>query len=604
MESFDSKQLKKNARDVLKYHYFFLVIIMLIAVMIGTARGGSLDIFRYDFELVKNSSSIKVLEKIASGDIQGAGVLAQANMLSAEKKDEQIGDIQFGHQNGILAELVNKRSSGSFIASLASAVLNITKSQKASSIIPILIALIFIGFESVFVSQVYRVVYTRVFLESRLYKKSNVSSLLFLFRVKKWIKASLSYLYFSVLYILWCFTIVGFFVKHYSYAMTRFIIAENPDLSGKEAVTLSRKMMNGHKWELFKFDLSFFGWYVLSILTFRLLDVFYLSPYREASYAEYYVYLRNLSKANNIEGIDKLNDTYLFETADAEIINNTYSDVIDIMNSPDVEFPQTSKVRAFFQNVLGVVWHYDQKEIEYRKIMNSKANVSSYKNIIEGLSYPSRLCPVKTTETRRHMEHTEYMRHYSVPTMIMIFFIFCFVGWIWEVAIHIVNDGRFVNRGVLHGPWLPIYGVGAVMILLILNVFRKKPIVEFLSAIILCGFVEYLGSWGLEKFLGKKWWDYSGYFLNINGRICAEGLLVFGLAGMAAVYFLAPSIDNCLRNVNNKLLWIISLVLLTVFFADLGYSGNHPNTGEGITDYGDTVSVNHETRTDGIETVV
>lgn len=69
------------------------------------------------------------------------------------------------------------------------------------------------------------------------------------------------------------------------------------------------------------------------------------------------------------------------------------------------------------------------------------------------------------------------------------------MGWVWEVSLHLITDGVFVNRGVLHGPWLPIYGTGGVMILAVLNKFREKPLVEFLLTIVLCGCVEYFTSW-------------------------------------------------------------------------------------------------------------
>ena len=158
------------------------------------------------------------------------------------------------------------------------------------------------------------------------------------------------------------------------------------------------------------------------------------------------------------------------------------------------------------------------------------------------------------------------------------------MGWLWEVSLHLLNDGTFVNRGVLHGPWLPVYGSGVVLILVILYRFRKNMVYEFCSAVVLCGFVEYYTSVFLElTHNGMRWWDYTGYFLNLNGRICAEGLLVFGLGGCAAVYFLAPMIDNLLKKAKPKLLKVICVILVLCFIGDNIYSHFVPNTGEGIT---------------------
>ena len=176
-----------------------------------------------------------------------------------------------------------------------------------------------------------------------------------------------------------------------------------------------------------------------------------------------------------------------------------------------------------------------------------------------------------------------------------MFFIFCFIGWSWEVSLHLVQDGVFVNRGTMFGPWLPVYGSGGFLIMTVLYRFRNRPGLEAFLTVVLCGVVEYVSHWFLEVTKGAKWWDYSGYFLNLNGRICAEGLLVFMLGGMAIVYALGPIIDDWLRKVNKKVLMTVCIILLSLFAVDLVYSSKHPNMGKGITDY-DTAYVveNHK----------
>ena len=146
-----------------------------------------------------------------------------------------------------------------------------------------------------------------------------------------------------------------------------------------------------------------------------------------------------------------------------------------------------------------------------------------------------------------------------------------------------VEDGVFVNRGVLHGPWLPIYGVGSLLVLILLKRFREKPVVQFTLTVVVCGIVEYGTAWVLETKYGQKWWDYSGYFMNIDGRICAEGLLVFGLGGLAIVYLIAPLLDNLLKKVNRKALLLAAIMLISLFSFDQIYSVKHPNTGAGIS---------------------
>ena len=115
---------------------------------------------------------------------------------------------------------------------------------------------------------------------------------------------------------------------------------------------------------------------------------------------------------------------------------------------------------------------------------------------------------------------------------------------------------------------------------------------------LLCGVEEYTTSFVLEQTAGMRWWDYTGYFLNLNGRICGEGLLVFALGGMAAVYLLVPVIDGAVTRIKPKILIPVCVALLVCFTADLVWSQVSPNTGEGITDYEQVSALPEEGGTD------
>ena len=80
-----------------------------------------------------------------------------------------------------------------------------------------------------------------------------------------------------------------------------------------------------------------------------------------------------------------------------------------------------------------------------------------------------------------------------------------------------------------------------------------------------------------------KWWDYSGYFLNLNGRICLEGLLVFALAGCAATYFVAPFLNNIYNKFKREPKLILAIIFIILYGIDMRYSSLHPNTGDGIS---------------------
>ena len=157
------------------------------------------------------------------------------------------------------------------------------------------------------------------------------------------------------------------------------------------------------------------------------------------------------------------------------------------------------------------------------------------------------------------------------------------LGWVWEVCLTLFSDGIFVNRGALFGPWLPIYGSGGVLILFVLQKLRDRPFLTFFLTILICGVVEYGTALYLETFKHLKWWDYTGYFLNIHGRVCLEGLLFFGIGGLAFIYILAPLLDQHFQKWNPKFVTGLCVVLVLFLSLDFMYSSKHPNTGDGIT---------------------
>lgn len=189
---------------------------------------------------------------------------------------------------------------------------------------------------------------------------------------------------------------------------------------------------------------------------------------------------------------------------------------------------------------------------------------------------------------------SDYMQKYSNINIILFFFSFAFVGWIWEVLLCLLTEGVFANRGTMFGPWLPIYGFGVIFILIFLKPFRKKPVLYVITSIVLSGILEYSVAWYLETFKHMKWWDYSGYFLNLHGRICLEGLLVFGLGAAIVTYFVCPLLSYYYKKIDKKIALIVCIVLLTLFGIDIIYSSKHPNIGKGITSYKDNLNIKIE----------
>ena len=152
---------------------------------------------------------------------------------------------------------------------------------------------------------------------------------------------------------------------------------------------------------------------------------------------------------------------------------------------------------------------------------------------------------------------------------ILLFFIYSFVGWILEeiYAFHIHE--KFINRGSLMGPLCPLYGVGCLALTFVLHRFSNNILLLFILSMLICSVIEYLISYLLEKLFSLRWWDYSNMKFNINGRICLETTILFGIIGILVVKYINPFLINILTDINIKTVNIITLILVIIFTADL-----------------------------------
>ena len=583
-------ELKKRARKNLKKHYSIFMVACVIAAFIGTEFIGSLSITKVQTlpETVINDS--KNIDKAVDDALNENGQHSKerTDKLKQEiiEKDKEDTSKVLGRSRGVFASIVNAFSTGSIYVTFIVGMNSIIGHPNITSIILIVCSLLLSFILWFFLGNLYQVISRRIFLEGRVYQKVPMQRFLFLLRIKKWTKTAWTMFVTTAFYSLWSLTIIGAIVKRYSYMLVPYIVAENPNIKTLDAINLSRRMMYGHKWECCKLELSYFGWMVLGTVTLGITEVLYSNPYKVAAMTEYFVSLRKIAKEKKIQGIEKLNDKYLYEKASAKELDEGYSDIIEVIKKSQEKIKKPKGIKKVVAEFLGIslsdTKEAEQIEQEERKVQK----LEIFKNAIRGKEYPMRLFTIPEKHQRQKMDTINYMRRYSIWSLIALFFLFAIIGWIWEVVLHIILDGEFVNRGVLQGPWLPIYGYGGILILTMLNKFRAKPLRQFIATIVLCGTIEYFTSVYLEiVYDGQRWWDYSGYFLNLHGRICAEGLLVFGLGGIAIVYIVAPLLDNIIKKIDHKKLVTICCILVILFITDNIYSRKTPNTGKGITDY-------------------
>ena len=584
------KELKKKARKNLKRHYPIFMVACIIAAFIGSEFLGSFNITELKVFPTSITTQTEKVDKAVEDALNGNA--EESKKVTKELKSEIIKQDQLdqkkvlGRSRGVFAMIVNSFSTGSIYVTFITGMNAIIGHPNITSIILVSASLLLSFLTWFFLGNMYQVISRRIFLEGRTYQKVPIQRFLFLLRVKKWNKTAWTMFVTSAFYSLWCLTIVGIVVKRYSYILVPYIVAENPNIKTLDAINLSRRMMDGHKWECFKLELSYIGWTILGALTAGITEILYSNPYKIATLTEYYANLREVKKQEGIPGIKKLNDKYLYEKASKETLEEEYADVIDALKHSRVKLEKPNGIKKVVADFLGISLS-DTKEMEQiEQEDRKKQRLEIFKNVVKRKEYPMRLFTIPERHHRQKLDTINYMRKYSIWSLIAMFFIFAIIGWVWEVILHIIVDGEFVKRGVLHGPWLPIYGYGGILILTVLNKFRDKPLIQFLTIIVLCGTIEYFTAVYLDyAYNGQKWWDYTGYFLNLHGKICAEGLLVFGLGGIAVVYIVAPLLDNIIQKIDRKKLITVCCILLVLFIFDNIYSKTDPNVGKGITDY-------------------
>ena len=156
----------------------------------------------------------------------------------------------------------------------------------------------------------------------------------------------------------------------------------------------------------------------------------------------------------------------------------------------------------------------------------------------------------------------------DIKMYFFLFITYSFIGWFVEVVGIIIQERKFVNRGFLIGPYCPIYGCGGLAINIFLSKYLNDPITLFVMAIFICGILEYSTSYIMEKLFKTRWWDYSNYRFNINGRICLETLWAFGALACIVMYFINPPLINFIKSIPTTLYNILFYVLLIIFLVD------------------------------------
>ena len=511
------KGLKKKTRVLLKQSYGSMVAVCFLIAMLTSAYSVSTTVFNFQISPGQPETDAAFSVSIPNSEVIIETIdtfLASTNL--SRWFDHGASDIL------ALAIDICSNTISVFFTILRSVYAALTGSTGTAFIFSMLGIMISFLYQ-IFINNILLIGEKRFFLENRNYRKTSISKIFYLYKLRcvlhpAWIMFCRSFFQF-----LWNLTIIGGIIKHYEYCMIPYILAENPKISRKDAFYLSKQLTNRNKWKLFLLDLSFLGWHVLSFFTLGFLNLLFINPYMTGCKAELYASLRRnyvLSRSPRYEG---LNDSYLEHVP--------------------------SEDELLISKAL-----YDDSQGPYTKI--------SY---FAPEQYPVFLFSVQPPQKAVHSP-MKASRKYDVYTYLFLFHTASLAGWAMETVIHLLRDGSPAQDSFILAPWVILYGLYGIFILLISRHLEKNPVFVFLTNLVIYSILEFAINLIYEQLSGAPLRNYSEFLLNFDGRIYLGGSVSYALLGCAFLYYLAPRWTESYMKLGRSRRIFLS-VLLCILFA-------------------------------------
>ncbi len=161
---------------------------------------------------------------------------------------------------------------------------------------------------------------------------------------------------------------------------------------------------------------------------------------------------------------------------------------------------------------------------------------------------------------------------YTFSTWLFFFYFYCFLGWIWETCYVSVLKAKWVNRGFMRGPFLPIYGSGAIVVLIFTLPFRTNPGLVFVVGMASATILEYFTGAAMEQMFHVRYWDYSNQRLNLNGHICVTSSLAWGMFSVILTLYGHTPVERLVSCMSINVLEVIVFVLTVYISIDMAES--------------------------------
>ena len=476
-------ELKKKARTLLKQNYWKAVSVCFIIAMLTTAYPVSTTFISLqnisvtgepDAAFALDMPNSEIVIQTVSHFFEGVSLPGIGGRIVSAAGQIMID--MFSNHITLFFNIL--RSANAFLSEGAGIGLILTAAG-------LLLAFLY----QIFINNLLLIGEKRFFMEIHSYRGTMISKIFFLFKLRCLRRPAWVMFCRTLFQSLWDLTIVGGIIKHYEYSMIPFILAENPQISRRDAFFLSRQLTAHNKWRLFLLDLSFAGWTVLSVLTLGLLEFF----------------------LEHVPSEDEL----------------------------------------LIRKAL-----YDDSKGPYTKI--SYFAPEQYPVFLFSVQPPLRAVrsPLKAG------------RKYDACTMLFLFHAFSLFGWLLEMLVHLVQNGTFNNDTMFFAPWVPLYGLFGILSLALTKRVVQKPALAFAVCFAVYSLLEYTSNLVSDLLLGFPFRDYSGFLLNLNGRIYPGGSAVFALLGCGFIYFLAPKWAEQFEKAGRPVRWAVCIILTLLLAAD------------------------------------
>lgn len=161
---------------------------------------------------------------------------------------------------------------------------------------------------------------------------------------------------------------------------------------------------------------------------------------------------------------------------------------------------------------------------------------------------------------------------YGFYELFLIFMFWGMIGWLIEVVDMRIEAGEFQNRGFLHMPFCPIYGIGMAAASFGLSSAKNSSLLLFAFGVIFCSVFEYIVGGILERLFHSKWWDYSHMRFNIKGRVCLRNAVLFGFGAILVFRFVEPMVEKVIARIPANIRFVIAAVFGIALAIDLAAS--------------------------------